>query len=202
MMVKGLVMQTIPKRRLCVISFDFKQPKGANQSRKTRFFRELYGYRQQVKQQLKSGQIITRAYYYDGVLDHVPHVKLGKSVLAVRPGTEEPILKLLRSFDEVIFYHFIGLIPISFWPGARDNEVLVASQLIDKFGYLSVLVLLERLGGVTQEDSLIDHGFDARFINDALGYLTKMGYLMKTHERIECTRNGEKIVYTMKNKDH
>ena len=190
-------MQTIPKRRLCVISFDFKQPKGANQSRKTRFFRELYGYRQQIKQQLKSGQVVTRTYYYEGVLDQVPHTKLGKSVLAVQPGTEEPILKLLRAFDEVLFYHFIGWIPISFWPGSQDNEAIAASHLIDQFGYLSVLVLLERLGGVPQEDSLFNHGFDAGFINDALDYLTKMGYLMKTHERIECTPSGENLVYTM-----
>jgi hypothetical protein len=190
-------LQPIPKRRLCVISFDFKLPRGANQARKTRFFRQLYGYRQQVKQQLKSGQVVTRTYHYAGLLDQVPHIKLGKSVLAVRPGTEEPILKLLRTFDEVMFYHFIGWIPISLWPGSQENEVIVASKLIDQFGYLSLLVVLNQLGGITHETSLLDHGFDTSFIHVALGYLIRRGYLIKTPEKIECTRSGENLVYNM-----
>ncbi len=86
-------------RRVYVISFDFKQPKGSSQARKTRFFRELYGYTQQVKQELKDGEIVTRTYHYPGVLDQIPYVKLGKSVIAVQPGTEEAILKLLDAFD-------------------------------------------------------------------------------------------------------
>lgn len=179
-------------RRVSVISFDFKQPKGSNQSRKTRFFRELYGYTQQVKQRLKSGEIVARTYHYSGVMDQVHYIKLGKSVLGVQPGKERQIIMLLQSFDEVVFFSFMAWLPASLWPG--NKATVLASNLIKRYGYLSMLFALNELGTGIQESTLIENGFDFEYIDQAEKYLREKGYVMKTDMGLECTRSGEEVV--------
>lgn len=186
-------MQVSGTKRLWIVSFDFKQPKGSNQARKTRFFRELYGYTQQVKQLLKGGKEVTRTYHYSGIMDQLPFVKLGKSVLGVQPGTEGPILELLHKFDEVDYYNFIGWVPSAVWTVAEDDSVLMASKLIARLGYLSVLLMLKKVGGVIQVDELLSFGFDADYINQAVTNLEKSGLVLQNHDVIQCTDTGETI---------
>ena len=188
----GSRMSSASMRRVSVISFDFRQPKGSTQSRKTRFFRELYGYTQQIKQRLKSGEIVTRTYHYSGILDQIPHIKLGKSVLGVQPGKEQQILKLLRSFDEILFFSFMAWLPASLWPGTKST--MVASNLIERYGYLSMLFTLNELGTGVKETTLIEHGFDFEYIDQAERYLLEKGYVMKTDIGLECTQSGEDVV--------
>ena len=186
-------MQVSGTKRLCIVSFDFKQPKGSNQARKTRFFRELYGYTQQVKQLLKSGKEVTRTYHYSGIMDQLPFVKLGKSVLGVQPGTEDPILELLNKFDEVDYYSFIGWVPSAIWAFAEDDNVLMASKLIARLGYLSVLYVLKKFGGITQVYELHKFGFDSDYINQALTNLEKSGLIIQNQDVIQCTDTGETV---------
>jgi hypothetical protein len=181
-------------RRAYVISFDFKQPKGASQARKTRFFRELYGYTQQIKQELKSGEVVTRTYHYPGVLDQIPYVKLGKSVLAVQPGTEENILKLLSSFEEVVFYSFIGWLPVSLWPTKMDKMNAFATNLIGTHGYYSILLQVKNMGGTVQDSSLIDVGFDTGFISQAIEYLTTKELLDESQGTLTLTTKGKEVL--------
>ncbi len=181
-------------RRVYVISFDFKQPKGSSQARKTRFFRELYGYTQQVKQELKDGEIVTRTYHYPGVLDQIPYVKLGKSVIAVQPGTEEAILKLLDAFDEVVSYSFIGWLPIYHWPKILDEEVRLATDLIGALGYYSILLQVQNMGGNIQDSSLLDVGFDIGFIDKAIDYLTSKKLLNESKGTLTLTTKGKEIL--------
>ncbi len=186
-------MQVSGTKRLWIVSFDFKQPKGSNQARKTRFFRELYGYTQQVKTRLKGGKEITRTYRYSGIMDQLPFVKLGKSVLGVQPGTEGPILELLHKFDEVDYYNFIGWVPSAVWTVAEDDNVLMACKLIARFGYLSVLFMLKRLRGVIQFDELRNFGFDADYINQAVTNLEKSGLVFHNQNVIQYTNTGETV---------
>ena len=181
-------------RRVYVISFDFRQPKGSSQARKTRFFRELYGYTQQVKQELKDGEIVTRTYYYPGVLDQIPYVKLGKSVIAVQPGTEDAVLKLLSSFDEILFYSFIGWLPVSLWPKKMDEAASFATNLIGTHGYYSILLQVQHMGGTIQDSSLLDVGFDTGFITQAIDYLITKKLLNESQGTLTLTTKGKEIL--------
>ncbi len=185
----------INKRRVCVISFDFKQHKGKSQARKTRFFRELYGYTQQVKQKLKGGAIVARSYHYPGVLDKLPYTKLGRSVFAVQPGSEDSIIQLLRAFDEVEFYTFIGWLPTSLWPIENEIEVSMVSNLIATYGYFSILVQIEKHGeGVVTHATLLDEGFDMSYITRAIQYLIDNKLLIETREKLSLTSKAKQLI--------
>ncbi len=180
-------------RRVCVISFDFKQRKGGNQARKTRFFRELYGYTQQVKQQLKDGEVIVRNYHYPGVLDQIPHIKLGRSVLAVNPGDENTVINLLRKFDEVLFYNFIGWLPKDLW-SKNVNENSEASQLIATYGFHSILIQIQQLGGTLQYSDLLDAGYDMEYIREATQYLIAKELLLEDNNNLALSLKGKQIL--------
>jgi hypothetical protein len=177
-----------------VISFDFKQPKGVSQARKTRFFRELYGYTQQVKQQLKGGETVVRKYHYPGVLDQIPYIKLGKSVVAVQPGTETSLLQLLRAFEEVIFYAFIAWLPLSLWPMEKNEETGRVNSLIGTYGYYSILFQVQQMGGTITDSLLLDAGFDIGFISHAIDHLTTRKLLTKTQDTLRLTDKGHQII--------
>jgi hypothetical protein len=179
-------------RRVSIVSFDFKQ-QGPSQARKTRFFRQLYGYTQQIKQELKNGKIVTRTYRYAGLLDQTSHVKLGKSVFGLRPGTEGPIIRLLDSFDEVIYYNFIGWLPISMWP-EKEKDPLAINELIERYGSLSVLLALQQLGGSAQQTQLQEAGFDHEYATKAIDYLRTQGWLEEHENVIALTNNGKLVV--------
>ncbi|MFX1318308.1 MAG: hypothetical protein ACFE9D_04735 [Promethearchaeota archaeon] len=181
-------------RRVYVISFDFKQPKGSSQARKTRFFRELYGYTQQIKQELKDGEIVTRTYHYPGVLDQIPYVKLGKSVIAIQPGTEDAVLNLLHAFEEVVVYSFIGWLPIHLWPKKLEEEAGLATNLIGALGYYSILLQVQNMGGTIQDSSLLDVGFDTGFIDQAIDYLTSKKLLSESQGTLTLTTKGKEIL--------
>ncbi|MDO8055620.1 MAG: hypothetical protein Q6361_02060 [Candidatus Hermodarchaeota archaeon] len=176
-------------RRASIVSFDFKQ-QGPSQARKTRFFRQLYGYTQQVKQELKNGRVVKRTYHYAGLLDQTPHVKLGKSVFGLRPGTEGPIIKLLDSFDEVIYYNFIGWLPKSLWP-EKEEGIQAINELIERYGSLSILLALQQLGGSIERRQFQDVGFDHEFASKAIDYLQTQGWLEERENSVFLTSSGE-----------
>jgi len=182
-------------RRVCVISFDFKEQKGVNQARKTRFFRELYGYTQPVKQQLKDGKIVERTYHYPGVLENFPYIKLGKSVLAVLPECESTIIRLFQTFDEVEFYSFIGWLPTTLWATKNEDDNVRVSNLIAIYGYHSILIKMQQYGQESLTYStLLDTGFDTSFINRAVDYLTNNKLLIETEGTLKLTSKGQQII--------
>lgn len=178
-------------RRVSIVSFDFKQH-GPSQARKTRFFRQLYGYTQQVKQELKNGKIITRTYRYAGLLDQTSHIKLGKSVFGLPPGTEGPIIKLMDSFDEVIYYNFIGWLPISMWP-EKEKGSLAINELIERYGSLSVLLALQQLEGSAQRIQLQEAGFDHEYATRAIDYLRTQGWVEERENVVILTNRGKLV---------
>ena len=126
-------------------------------------------------------------------MDQLPFVKLGKSVLGVQPGTEGPILELLHKFDEVDYYDFIGWVPSAFWTVGEDDNVLMARKLIARLGYLAVLFLLKRFGRVNHVDELLDFGFDADYINQAVSNLKSTGFVVQNQDGLQCTDTGETV---------
>lgn len=187
-------MKSRENTRLCIISFDFLQPRRASQARKTRFFRELYGYTQRIKRRLKDGQVIVNTYHYPGLLDQIQHIKLGRSVFAVQPGFQDSIIALLQSYEEVAFYHFIGWLPNILWPSMEDNRSQLVNRLISGFGYISVLLVIEQTNGSSSELGLLDYGFDADYLNVALEVLEQKQFVIRTDRGIELTKKGKAIV--------
>lgn len=183
--------------RLCIFSFDYVQPRQADQARKTRFFRRLYGQTQLVRRRLRDGRTVSYTYRYPGILAEVPHVRLGKSVFGVRPGTEHPVLDLLESFEEVSFYKFTGWVPTRMWQQTNRKLLIVTSSLIARFGYLSVLLVVARRGEPVMADDLIDFGFDADFVVAASNYLQQNGLLATRQEGLYCTARGSALAQTL-----
>jgi hypothetical protein len=179
-------------RRVSIVSFDFRQ-QGPSQARKTRFFRELYGYTQQVKQELKSGKVVTRTYHYAGLLDQTTHVKLGKSVFGLRPGSEGPVIRLMESFDEVVYFNFIGWLPTSLWP-EKEEDQLAINGIIERFGSLAILIAVLKLGGNAQRIQLQEAGFDYDYATKAIAYLRAKGWLEEKGNILTLTRSGESMV--------
>lgn len=179
--------------RLSVISFDFHQPRHTNQSRKTRFFRELYGYTQRIKRRLKDGRVIVSNYHYPGILDQQPHIKLGRSVLGVQPGTEDSIIELLQSYNEIAFYQFIGWIPKRAWL-EKDDKSFLASYLITRFGFFSILVLIDKTGEKMSQTDLQSYGFDLKYIKQALSYLTEKLLLVDEANVLQLTKSGTSLI--------
>jgi len=62
-----------------VFSFDIK----FTGTRKTLFYRRFLGYSSSTKRELKDGSTKTYTHVAQGLLGRIPHVKLGKSVIAV-----------------------------------------------------------------------------------------------------------------------
>jgi len=69
-----------------IISFDL----GAKGSKKVKFYRQLFGYYTSKRR----GNRLYRT-YVPGLLSTIPHLALGKSVIAVPPGACEQILSFL-----------------------------------------------------------------------------------------------------------
>lgn len=183
--------------RLRVFSFDYIQPRQTSQGRKTRFFRLLYGQTQVVKRHLRDGRTVSYSYHYPGILDELPNVRLGKSVFAVRPGTEGPILDLFQSFEEVTYYRFTGWVPARMWQLANRRPLKTASSIIANLGYLSVLVAAAKRGGFVSQSDLIDSGFDAEYFIASSNYLRRHGFLTGKPEALHCTPRGTSLAQTL-----
>jgi len=175
---------------MCVFSFDFQEERCPSHTRKTQFFRRLYGYTQRLKRHRKDGQIVSASYHYPGVLDQLPHVKLGKSVFGVIPGSIDPVLDLFHAFPEVMFHKFIGWIPVASCPPGIDAKVMMASSLVERFGFLSLLVMAHKQGGLLSRSFLHEVGLEDTYINAAVNFLLDRGLIQVSHERLKLTPQG------------
>lgn len=180
-----------------MFSFDYIQPRQSDQGRKTRFFRRLYGQTQLVNRRLRDGRTVSYTYNYPGILTELPHVRLGKSVFGVRPGTEGPVLDLLESFEEVAFYRFTGWLPLRMWQLANRKPLVFTSSLIAHFGYLSVLLTTARRGGSVSHADFVDSGFDAEYMAAASNYLQEHGLLQSKPEGFYCTPRGRALAQAL-----
>lgn len=141
--------------------------------------------------------MVSYSYHYPGILAELPHVRLGKSVFGVRPGTEGPVLDLFESFQEVAFYRFTGWLPVRMWQLANRKSLMVASSSIAHFGYLSLLLAVARRSGFVSHAELVDSGLDADYIVAASNYLQEYGLLGSRPEGLYCTPRGRTLAQTL-----
>ena len=83
-------MRQFEKALVRVFSFDVK----FTGSKRTIFYRKLFGFSARSSRMDRRGEVKTYSRSYPGLLTSIPHVKLGKSVLAV-PIQAAPKLKAL-----------------------------------------------------------------------------------------------------------
>lgn len=92
-----------------VFSFDI----GFTGTRKTLFYRKLFGYSSSTKRNKKDGTTKTYTHVARGLIGAIPHLKLGKSVIAV-PETAAPRLEEFFSdpkWQPMELYSFDAILP-------------------------------------------------------------------------------------------
>ncbi|MFQ6129196.1 MAG: hypothetical protein ACE5OT_00080 [Candidatus Hadarchaeaceae archaeon] len=123
-----------------VFSFDVK----FTGTRKTLFYRRLFGYSSSTKRELKDGSRKTYTHVAQGLLGRIPHVKLGKSVIAV-PKAAAGHLEAFFSdprWQPLELHSFDAILPAEV--RARAMEETLASLAIGR----------ERVGLVTEIEEL------------------------------------------------
>lgn len=109
-----------------VFSFDLK----FTGTRKTLFYRRLFGYSSSTKRDLKDGSTKTYTHVAQGLLGMIPHLKLGKSVIAV-PNAAAARLKAFFSdprWQPIDLYSFDAILPAELRARAMDEAL--ASPLV------------------------------------------------------------------------
>jgi len=177
--------------RMCVFSFDFREGRHVSRTRKTQFFRRLYGYTQRLTRRKKDGQVISYSYHYPGILDQLPHVKLGKSVFGVVPNSKDQVLDLLHAFPEVTFHQFISWLPVDSCPSEVGIRIIRTSSLIERFGFLAFLLMAYQQGGSLPRSFLHEVGLEDEYIDAAAHFLSSRGLARFSGENLEVTSKGE-----------
>ena len=111
-----------------VFSFDIK----FTGTRKTLFYRRLFGYSSSTKRELKDGTKKTYTHVAQGLLGRIPHVKLGKSVIAV-PKAAAARLEAFFSdprWQPIELHSFDAILPAEV--KARAMEETLASLAIGR----------------------------------------------------------------------
>ncbi len=92
-----------------VYSFDLKF-EGGN---RTKFYRKLFGFESKTKREDESGKEKVYENFYPGVVTPIPHLRLGKSVLAVPKAAQKKLDAFFNREDwgEIELYSFDGLFP-------------------------------------------------------------------------------------------
>ena len=87
------------ERRGILIAFSIKTEKIKNNSEKSRFFKELYGWTQTVPKENK-----TYSYYREGVLDEMPHVKVAKSSFVIPEDNFDEITDFFEEWSNKVIW--------------------------------------------------------------------------------------------------
>jgi len=92
-----------------VYSFDLKF-KGGN---KTQFYRELFGFNSKTSREDSEGRKKVYENFYPGLLTPIPHLRLGKSVIAVPKNAETEFREFFEDsrWGDIDLYAFDGVLP-------------------------------------------------------------------------------------------
>lgn len=82
-------------------------------SRRTQFYRELFGYRSRTTRTDKEGRERVYESFYPGLLTLLPHLRLGKSVIAVPKKTRGEVDDFFGDsrWEPMELYSFDGILP-------------------------------------------------------------------------------------------
>lgn len=92
-----------------VYSFDL-QFKGG---KRTQFYRKLFGFKSKSTREDKNGREKTYETFYPGLLTPIPHMRLGKSVIAVPKTAREEVDAFFEDsrWGSIDLYSFDGILP-------------------------------------------------------------------------------------------
>ncbi|KXA92062.1 hypothetical protein AKJ65_08110 [candidate division MSBL1 archaeon SCGC-AAA259E19] len=92
-----------------VYSFDLQFEGG----RRTQFYRELFGYRSRTTRTDEGGHEKVYENFYPGLLTPLPHLKLGKSVIAVPKTAQGEVDNFFKDsrWESMELYTFDGILP-------------------------------------------------------------------------------------------
>ena len=104
-----------------VFSFDLK----FTGTRKTLFYRRLFGYSSSTKRDLKDGSTKTYTHVARGLLGTIPHLKLGKSVIAVPKAAASRIEAFFSDprWQPMEIYSFDAFLPAELRARAMDEAL-------------------------------------------------------------------------------
>ena len=87
------------EKRGVLITFSIRTENIKNGSEKSKFFKQLYGWTQTVPKEKK-----TYSYYREGVLDEVPHVKVGQSSFVVQEDSFDRIVDFFEEWNNKVMW--------------------------------------------------------------------------------------------------
>lgn len=92
-----------------VFSFDLR----FRGSKRTSFYRKLFGFSSKTKKEDSKGRIHVYESFYPGLLTSIPHLKLGKSVIAVPEPAADRVSAFFQDskWDPISLYVFTGIFP-------------------------------------------------------------------------------------------
>ena len=91
-----------------IYSFDLKFTGG----KRTKFYRKLFGFESKTKREDQSGNEKVYENFYPGVVTPIPHLRLGKSVLAVPKLAREELDHFFNNpdWEEIELHSFDGIL--------------------------------------------------------------------------------------------
>lgn len=166
-----------------VFSFDVK----FTGTRKTLFYRRLFGYSSSTKRELKDGSRKTYTHVAQGLLGTIPHVKLGKSVIAV-PRAAAARLEAFFSdprWQPLELHSFDAILPGDV--RARAMEEMLASLVIGR-ERVRLAAEIEELSAALRQGGLApEHAERARHVLRAVEELIALDWTdeMEFSHRLE-----------------
>ncbi len=131
-----------------VFSFDIKFT-GTN---RTAFYRKLFGFSSGVKRVGKDGSTKIHTYATPGLLDEIPHIKLGKSVIAVPKAAAARLRSFFSNprWQPMELHMFDAILP----PDVRLRAMEAALNRMIKVGPKQSAKLADEIGELT---ALLEH---------------------------------------------
>ncbi|KXB05554.1 hypothetical protein AKJ49_00535 [candidate division MSBL1 archaeon SCGC-AAA382A03] len=125
-------------------------------SRRTQFYRELFGYRSKTTRTNKEGRERVYENFYPGLLTLLPHLRLGKSVIAVPKKTQGEMDGFFEDsrWGPIDLYSFDGILPSEDRMKAMEDalsEIMVGEDRTLK-SEIDALLSLESRNSLDPED--------------------------------------------------
>lgn len=135
-----------------VYSFDL-QFKGG---KRTKFYRKLFGFKSTTKREDEQGHEKVYEHFYPGILTPIPHLRLGKSVIAIPKNAQSEIDDFFQNpeWGDIDLYSFDGVLPSQDRYEAMEDTL--ASIRVARKNTLAeeieILLNLESKNNITSEE--------------------------------------------------
>lgn len=137
-----------------IYSFDLQFGGG----KRTKFYRKLYGFKSKSTREDQEGREHIYENFYPGILTSIPHLRLGKSVIAIPKSAEDTLNEFFgRShWSGIDLYAFDGILP-------SEDRMEAMREALNRIGVAedqnlsSEIDYLNRMRGKNQLDNVGSH---------------------------------------------